>query len=105
VVRGSDGLGDQHWEISNEEDGEASIEAADGRAGIDLTFVPVADKRVVKNRIHLDLRSSTLTDQADLVQRLMAMGATEIDIGQGDVPWAVLADPEDNEFCVIGPRR
>jgi predicted enzyme related to lactoylglutathione lyase len=92
------------WEISNEEDGEASIEPPDGGPGIDLTFVPVGDKRVVKNRIHLDLRSSTLTEQADLIQRLMATGATEIDIGQGAVPWAVLADPEGNEFCVLEPR-
>jgi Glyoxalase-like domain len=26
------------------------------------------------------------------------------DIGQGDVPWVVLADPEGNEFCVLEPR-
>jgi predicted enzyme related to lactoylglutathione lyase len=92
------------WEISNEDDGEASIEPPDGGPGIDLTFVPVDDKRVVKNRVHLDLRSTTLTEQADLIQRLMATGATEADIGQGDVPWAVLADPEGNEFCVLEPR-
>ena len=23
------------------------------------------------------------------------------DIGQGDVPWVVLADPDGNEFCVL----
>ena len=28
-----------------------------------------------------------------------------VDIGQGDVPWAVLADPEGNEFCVLEPRE
>jgi hypothetical protein len=37
--------------------------------------------------------------------RLLAHGATRVDVGQGaDVPWVVLADPEGNEFCVLGPR-
>lgn len=35
--------------------------------------------------------------------RLLALGATRADIGQGDVPWDVLADPEGNEFCVLRP--
>jgi hypothetical protein len=35
---------------------------------------------------------------------LGALGARRIDIGQGDVPWVVMADPEDNEFCVLTPR-
>ena len=33
-----------------------------------------------------------------------ALGATPADIGQGDVPWVVLADPEGNELCVLSPR-
>jgi hypothetical protein len=32
---------------------------------------------------------------------LLALGATHADIGQGDVPWIVLADPEGNEFCLL----
>ena len=39
-----------------------------------------------------------------LVARLLALGATAADVGQGDVPWACLADPEGNEFCVLAPR-
>jgi hypothetical protein len=39
------------------------------------------------------------------VQRLLELGATRVDIGQGDVPWAVLADPEGNEFCVMTPWK
>ncbi|NKZ02255.1 hypothetical protein HGB48_00550 [Actinomadura latina] len=35
--------------------------------------------------------------------RLRALGATDADIGQDDVPWTVLADPEGNEFCVLSP--
>lgn len=35
--------------------------------------------------------------------RLCTLGATRVDIGQGDVPWDVPADPEGNEFCVLRP--
>jgi predicted enzyme related to lactoylglutathione lyase len=42
--------------------------------------------------------------QAAQVDRLVALGATHADIGQGDVPWEVLADPEGSEFCVLSPR-
>jgi hypothetical protein len=37
-------------------------------------------------------------------ERLRAVGATSVDVGQGEVPWVVLADPEGNEFCVLTPR-
>jgi hypothetical protein len=36
------------------------------------------------------------------VQRLIALGARRADVGQGTQPWTVLADPEGNEFCVLG---
>src|SRR5450756_3212880 len=32
---------------------------------------------------------------------LFALGACRVDIGQGDAPWVVLADPESNEFCLF----
>jgi Glyoxalase-like domain len=37
------------------------------------------------------------------VERLIGLGARPADVGQGRVPWVVLADPEGNEFCVLGP--
>jgi hypothetical protein len=43
-------------------------------------------------------------DQAAEVARLVAMGATRADVGQHDVPWVVLADPEGNEFCILAAR-
>ena len=67
-----------------------------------LIFVPVADQKTVKNRLHLDFRPD---DQDAEVDRLLALGARRVDIGQGEQPWVVLADPEDNEFCVLGTRR
>jgi hypothetical protein len=39
-----------------------------------------------------------------LVERLTALGATPADVGQGEVPWVVLADPDGNELCVLSPR-
>jgi hypothetical protein len=55
----------------------------------------------VKDRIHLDLHPG---DQAAEVERLTSLGARRIDIGQGDVTWVVMADPEANEFCVLRSR-
>ena len=68
-----------------------------------LTFVPVPDTKQVKNRVHLDV-SPVGCDRDEEVERLVALGATRIDIGQGDQGWIVLADPEGNEFCVLGRR-
>jgi hypothetical protein len=41
-------------------------------------------------------------EPADLAERVLELGARRADMGQGQVPWAVLADPEGNEFCVLG---
>jgi hypothetical protein len=58
----------------------------------------------VKNRVHIDLATTSAAHQADLVARLQDLGATPADVGQGDVSWTVLADPEGNEFDVLTPR-
>jgi hypothetical protein len=68
-----------------------------------LVFVPVDDKKSAKNRIHLDV-SPVGCDRDEEVDRLLALGATRVDVGQGEVPWVVLADVEGNEFCVLGRR-
>jgi Glyoxalase-like domain len=67
-----------------------------------LVFVPVPEAKTVKNRLHLDLRPVGSSHAAE-VERLIGLGARRADIGQGEVPWVVLADPEGNEFCVLGP--
>jgi hypothetical protein len=72
--------------------------------GIDVVTVPTP-KTPAKNRTHLDLATTSAAHQAQLVARLQALGATPADVGQGDVPWTVLADPEGNEFCVLEPRE
>jgi len=69
-----------------------------------LVLVPVPERKTVQNRLHLDLATMSAEHQAAEVQRLLGLGAAPADVGQGDVPWTVLADPEGNEFCVLDPR-
>jgi catechol 2,3-dioxygenase-like lactoylglutathione lyase family enzyme len=97
----ADALG---WEVAFETRHEVDVEPPAGAPGIPLVFVPVPDAKTVPNRVHLDLASPSAADQAALVERLTAMGATPADVGQGDVPWVVLADPDGNELCVLEPR-
>ncbi|WP_422773760.1 VOC family protein [Plantactinospora sp. WMMC1484] len=67
-----------------------------------LVFVPVAEGKEAKNRLHIDLRP---TDKEAEIERLVNMGARHVDIGQApEVTWTVLADPEGNEFCVLAQR-
>jgi hypothetical protein len=72
--------------------------------GQGLVFVRVPETKELKNRLHLDLAPGPDDDHAAEVDRLIALGATRADVGQGDVAWVVLADPEGNEFCVLTPR-
>jgi predicted enzyme related to lactoylglutathione lyase len=68
-----------------------------------LVFVPVPEPKTGKNRLHIDLNPSGC-DRDEELERLLALGARRVDVGQGDVPWVVLADPEGNEFCLLGRR-
>ncbi len=96
------------WEVVSDESDEAAVAPAGfsypGPAALPLVFVPVTDPKTGKNRVHLDLSTTSDEHQAAEVERLLALGAARADIGQGDVPWEVLADPEGNEFCVLDPR-
>lgn len=93
------------WTITFADDEEIDVEAP-GDDGLLLVFgtVPEAKDPAVKNRVHLDLASTSPSDQAAKVDRALALGARKRDIGQDAVPWEVLADPEGNEFCVLEPR-
>ncbi|MFC5800622.1 VOC family protein [Streptomyces formicae] len=90
------------WKVLFEAEDEVVI-GADEFAMPGMCFVPVQEKKTAKNRLHIDL---TPDDQAAEVERILALGARPADVGQGDgVSWVVLADPEDNEFCVLRPKR
>ncbi|MBG0832454.1 VOC family protein [Planomonospora sp. ID67723] len=88
------------WVVINDASDEYEIRPAPDRLP-GLLFVPVPEPRTVKNRLHLDFRPD---DQDAEVARLLATGARRADVGQGEQSWAVLADPEGNEFCVLRAR-
>jgi len=85
------------WEGDGED--EVVLQPENG-TGLILMLVKTSDLKQHKNRLHFDLRPSDLDHE---VQRLESLGAKKVDVGQGDdVPWIVMADPEGNEFCVLG---
>jgi predicted enzyme related to lactoylglutathione lyase len=71
----------------------------------DILFLKVPDEKIIKNRLHLDLRPD---NQEAEVARLEKLGAKRIEIGQSidaDTTWVVMADLEGNEFCVLSARK
>ncbi|KIF75809.1 glyoxalase [Streptomyces sp. 150FB] len=98
------------WRITSQEAGATAAQPVGfdwldpGTVRVDVIAVPEA-RTATKNRLHLDLATTSAAHQAELVARLKALGATPVDVGQGNVPWTVLADPEGNEFCVLEPRE
>jgi predicted enzyme related to lactoylglutathione lyase len=93
------------WPVTDEDRGFSWISATgDYTAHPMIVFVPVPEAKSVKNRVHLDVNPSG-SEQAEELERLLALGATRVDVGQSaDVPWVVLGDPEGNEFCLLGRR-
>lgn len=92
------------WPVVYDQDGDVAIRHPSGQ-GPFVTFGPpdVPAKRA-KNRVHLDVAPHRGDNHEMEVNRLIGLGAEPVDIGQDDVPWAVLADPDGNEFCVLSPR-
>ncbi len=90
------------WRTDTYEDG--TVELTDPAGGVPtLLFVPVPEPKTVKNRVHIDV-NPTGCDQDEELQRLLALGARPVDVGQGEQTWVVLADPEGNEFCLLRSR-
>ena len=92
------------WDLTppeDDDDDEIELVNPDGSKPT-LLFVTVPEDKAVKNRLHIDVTAVDGATQAEEVERLLALGATHADVGQGaDVTWVVLADPEGNEFCVL----
>ena len=101
----ADALG---WGVSSEGPGVTNVEPVGfvwpDPTAVCIDVVSVPDPESVRYRAHLDLATTSSAQQAELVAHLVELGATPADIGQGDVPWTVLADPEGNVFCVLEPR-
>jgi len=108
------------WQIIYEADDELVLIPTELPADVDLTapvprerwnslpqglvFVSVPEDKQVKNRLHIDLAPHVQDDRDAEIARLLERGATPADVGQADVPWVVLRDPEGNEFCVLSAR-
>ena len=88
--------------LSDSPEGFETRLAVDGGQVLDLCFQRVPENPSEPVRLHLDLRGGDRQDE--IVDRLLGLGASHLDIGQGDVPWVVLADPEGNPFCVMEDR-
>ena len=89
------------WQLIKRGSYGVSIGMDGGPFEIDFRSVPDGPK-AVKNRLHLDIKPVS-RDQAAELDRLLALGARQVDVGQGTRSWHVLADPEGNEFCLCRP--
>jgi predicted enzyme related to lactoylglutathione lyase len=92
------------WPLVWDQNEETAIRGPDGTGPLITWGGPPLAPKTGKNRLHLDIAPPSHVDQQAEVDRLVALGATRIDIGQGDVTWVVMADPDGNEFCVLSPR-
>ncbi|GII05707.1 VOC family protein [Planobispora takensis] len=79
---------------------------AEGFGGLQPTIVfsPGGGPKTGKLRLHIDVNPTDRDQDAEL-ERLLAVGAKPVDVGQtGEESWHVLADPEGNEFCLLRRR-
>lgn len=88
--------------LTDEPGGFETRLAIPGGPTLDLCFQRVPEPPSAEPRIHLDLHGGQQRDEE--VERLIGLGAHPLDIGQGEVPWVVLADPEGNPCCVMEER-
>ncbi|MFF0412983.1 VOC family protein [Kitasatospora sp. NPDC004745] len=94
-------------ELDRDDDGSIEIGppgSVPGGPQPTLLFSPSEDPRTGKLRMHIDVNATDRDQDAEL-ERLLALGARPVDIGQsGEESWHVLADPEGNEFCLLRTR-
>ena len=88
------------------------IESAvgDGPAYVDLLPVPgvttlrfqrVPERKSVKNRVHLDVAVADLDEACAEVEALGGRRISTEAFAEYQYRWLVMADPEDNEFCLV----
>lgn len=80
---------------------ETGVAAAGSAGAPTLLFLRSHDPKAGKNRVHFDVCPVEGSSRDDEVERLEALGAVRIDIGQPVTSWIVMADPDGNEFCVM----
>jgi predicted enzyme related to lactoylglutathione lyase len=89
-------------QLTDSPEGYETRLTVEGGPVLDLCFQPVSEPASAPPRLHFDLAGGER--QAEVVEQLLALGARHLDIGQGDAPWVVLADPEGNPCCVMEER-
>ena len=92
------------WPLVWDQEEETAIRSPDGTGPLITWSGPPLITKTGKNRMHLDIAPTSLVGQRAEVDRLVALGASRVDIGQGEVSWVVMTDPDDNEFCVLTAR-
>jgi predicted enzyme related to lactoylglutathione lyase len=91
------------WPLVWDQDQETAIRSPHG--GPKLTWGgPPVRPNISKDRVHFDIAPPPNGDQQTEIDRLVSLGATRVDIGQSDVSWVVMADPDGHEFCVLTPQ-
>ena len=91
------------WPLVWDQDEETAIRAPDGTGPLITWGGPPLPPKLGKNRLHLEVSPLDQAEQQAEVDRLVALGATRVDIGQGDADRVLMADPDSNEFCVVRP--
>jgi predicted enzyme related to lactoylglutathione lyase len=91
------------WPLVWDQDQETAIQSPRGGSKISWGGPPLKPT-TGKYRLHVDIAPPADGDQQAEVDRLLSLGASRIDIGQGEVSWMVMADPDGHEFCVLTPR-
>ena len=91
------------WPLVWDQDQETAIQSPLGGAKMAWGGPPVRPK-TGRNRLYLDLAPPVDGDQHAEAERLVSLGATRLDLGQGEAGWVAMADPDGNEFCLLPPR-
>ncbi len=90
------------WPLVWDQDQETAVRSPRGGPKISWGGPPLPPK-TGKCRQHFDLAPPVRGDQQAEVERLISLGSARVDIGQGEVSWVVMADPDGHEFCVYPP--
>jgi predicted enzyme related to lactoylglutathione lyase len=91
------------WPLVWDQDLQTAIRSPHGGPKITWGGPPLMPK-TGKERLHFDLAPPAGGDQQAEADRLVSLGATRASIGQGEVSWMVMADPDGHEFCLLTPR-
>jgi predicted enzyme related to lactoylglutathione lyase len=72
---------------------------ADG-SGPQLLLQKVGEPKATKNRMHFDIHVADIEVEAERLEALGARRVQHDSMEEHGTHWVLMADPEDNEFCV-----